>query len=877
MTECPPRAGRAALGQAIVPLAELRRTDTARAGGKAAALGELLAAGFAVPAGLCLTTEAFRLAFAERNGAIGSVLRDFDVRDPEQAARAAEAIGELLADLRVPEPLIAPLRDAPPSLGAEGAALAVRSSATAEDRGDVSFAGQYETVVGVRGLEETLAAVVTCWRSFFSANALVARAQAGAASGDEAMAVLVQTLVDAECSGVAFSIDPVRQQRESLALEAAWGLCIGIVDGAVPSDTYRLSRRGFEIEERRIVEKAERIALATGGGVERAPVDEDRRRAAVLPDGWARRVAQVAVAAERHFGAPQDVEWSIADAQLWLLQSRPITTLPAELREVKPFPIEWASEVERRAFWQTSPEQRARTPLEREVGGLFNRSFAEANHRKGLECAPTSKVVNGREYASQLPTELGQGDRAARRASHRDLIVRLRDEGKSTWEHYAPEVIGATERLRAFDRSAADGTALAAHLEEAFGVFLQHWIVHWMQFLDFSPDPAGEPFRVALASVSGLGGPALEALGLELADGEETFLTRLVDSLFDLAQVAQAEPAVAALVADPPADVAGRLAAMPEAAELLGRVDALMAVYGERIGSGFGSEASITTPTWGEDLPTVLRMAAPYLDASIEAPRLARDRAAAARAARLVDLCAACADASAAADLRRTLPFARQQRSLLENHNHYIDQMSLGQLRLAIVAAAEVLVERGVLAERDDVFCLSRGEIVAALRDASAGPLTGLVAERRALSQEWAKLEAPSFLGIPPAQLDPRPPLKDDVTSAAEATDGALMGQAASPGRRGGRARIVPMETVMPSVEPGDVLVAVNAGPMWTPIFPILAGVVLDEGALFQHAATTAREYGVPAVLQTGRATKSIKEGDWVVVDGSAGKVEVGR
>jgi phosphoenolpyruvate synthase/pyruvate phosphate dikinase len=863
------------LGQEIVPLAELRHGDTARAGGKAAALGDLLAAGFAVPPGVCLTTEGFGLALGERRGRIAAVLGDFDLRLPDQAGRAAEAIAAILADLSVPESLATSLRDALPGLGADGARLAVRSSATAEDRGDASFAGQYDTVVGVSGLDETLAAVVACWRSFFTANALVARAQAGAATGDEAMAVLVQKCVDAECAGVAFSVDPVRGERDVIALEAAWGLCVGVVDGTVATDSYRLSRQRFAIEERRVVEKPERIALAAAGGVERAPVEEARRRASVLPDGWARRVAQVAVAAERHFGSPQDVEWAIADGQLWVLQSRPITTLSAELREVKPYPVEWASDAQRRAFWETRPEEPLSMPLEREVGAMFFESFREANHRKGLERYPTLLEVNGRGYVAGVPTELGEGDRRIRYAAHRDLIVRLRDQGQTTWEHFAPEVIGTTERLRQFDRVGADPAALAGHFEDCFGAFLQHWTIHWLQFLDFGPDPAGEPYRVALGKVSGLEGPALEALGLELADGEETFLTRLVDGLYDLARVARGCSAVAALVADPPPDVAARLAAIPEAAELIARVDALMAVYGERIGSGFGSDASIKTPTWREDLPNVLRMAAPYLDRSIEAPTLARDRAAAARAARLEELCAACSDAEAVADLRRALPFARRQRSLLENHNHYIDQMSLGQLRVALVAVARALVERGALPSVDDVYWLTRAEIVAALRAATASPLSGLVAERRAQSEQWAKLEAPPLLGVPPARLDPRPPFKDEVTAADGAADGPLTGQAASPGRRRGRARIVAMGTVTPAVEPGDVLVAANAGPMWTPVFPILAGVVLDEGALFQHAATIAREYGVPAVIQTVRATKRIKDGDWVVVDGTAGRVEI--
>jgi phosphoenolpyruvate synthase/pyruvate phosphate dikinase len=150
------------------------------------------------------------------------------------------------------------------------------------------------------------------------------------------------------------------------------------------------------------------------------------------------------------------------------------------------------------------------------------------------------------------------------------------------------------------------------------------------------------------------------------------------------------------------------------------------------------------------------------------------------------------------------------------------------------------------------------------------------VADRRAQHDAWCALEAPLYLGVPPAGLPPRPPLADAVTQAAAADSNRLVGVGASPGTARGRARVVPVGTLLPAVARGEVLVAQNAGPAWTPIFPILGGLVLDQGALLQHAATTAREFGVPAVLQTGSATRRIKDGDWVTIDGTAGTVEIG-
>src|SRR5204863_5457131 len=139
------------------------------------------------------------------------------------------------------------------------------------------FAGQYESVLGIRGEEALLAAIVTVWRSFFRTNALVARMAAGAR--EDAMAVLVQPMVPSECAGVAFSVDPVRQRGDLIVIDAAWGLGVGAVDGSVPTDTIWLRRNGHGPEDLRIVEKGEQIVLAPDGGVERVPVPEDRRRA----------------------------------------------------------------------------------------------------------------------------------------------------------------------------------------------------------------------------------------------------------------------------------------------------------------------------------------------------------------------------------------------------------------------------------------------------------------------------------------------------------------------------------------------------------------------------------------------------------------------
>jgi phosphoenolpyruvate synthase/pyruvate phosphate dikinase len=157
--------------------------------------------------------------------------------------------------------------------------------------------------------------------------------------------------------------------------------------------------------------------------------------------------------------------------------------------------------------------------------------------------------------------------------------------------------------------------------------------------------------------------------------------------------------------------------------------------------------------------------------------------------------------------------------------------------------------------------------------------LADVVAARQAQRAAWSELRPPPLLGTPEAELSPRPAWEDEVSEdvSSPAASHSLKGQAASTGRRRGRARVVPLSVRLPAIAPGEVLVAENAGPNWTPLFPILAGLVLDEGSLLQHAATTAREYGLPAVINTQSATRHILDGEWVTVDGSRGIVELER
>lgn len=857
----------------ILSLTTVRHGDLPDVGGKAALLGELLAAGFPVPAGLCITTTAFQLALAAHQAPIQAILQQPDLQQPNVAAVAAAAIAKRLVDLALPALLLEELQTQLPQLAEPTTLLAVRSSATAEDQVDASYAGQYESVLGVKGVDAVVAAILTCWHSFFSANALVARAAHAALGIQEGMAVLIQPIIAADCAGVAFSVDPVQQRRDRAVINAAWGLGVGVVDGTVATDTLWVQRTNFQVEFQEISEKPEQMALNEVGALIRVAITDERRRAACLPPAWAERVAQFVVAAEVLCERPQEMEWAIADNQLWVLQSRPLTGLPASWSPSSPFPVTWENKEDPHTLWRLWHERETPAvllPLEQDHLVQLESTWEDACRILGVERKLLFKYCNGRAYTRPVPINWTAADRHIRRTAMEDLRNRLHEQGLTTWDHWGPEIVKATERLRAFAHDTADGPALADHLEEALAVRRRHYIHHPMMV--FKPPQA---FFAAYAAVAGIPVEAAETAAYHLLDADETPLTDLTDRLYALAQTAQQHPALAALLTRQPPDLLQQVTALPQGQEFLAQLAALLDIYGERTGDGWGSETTLRVPTWREEPMAVLRLLPPFLRSDVEAPTVVRQRAQQTRDTEVATLCAACTDTAAVVEFRRQLTYARKVHAVLEIHNHYIDQLSMGQLRQAVMAAAQWFVKQGKLTTATNVLWLYFDEILTALRDPTAAPFAATIAARHVEHHRWTQMSAPTILGAPAHRLPERPSLQDEVNTAATGETGQLSGLGASPGQRQGRAQIMHDPLSLPTLAPGDILVAENVGPLWTPVFSILGGLVLESGSVGQHAAATAREYGVPTVIQVKQARHRIPDGAWILVNGSQGQVTI--
>jgi pyruvate,water dikinase len=296
----------------------------------------MIAAGFPVPPGFALTTEAFHTlrSHSEMRERVNRTLAQVDLTDPVGLRRDAAYIRSLIEATPIQPDIEAAIRDSYRDLaercGVADVPVAVRSSATAEDLPDASFAGQHDTYLWIKGADAVVSHVRRCWSSIFTDRAIAYRHEMGHDHEIVSMSVGVQKMVLPKAAGVAFTLNPSDGDRSQIAIESSWGFGEAVVSGEVTPDSFLVDKVMLEIVKRNISAKGMEYALTEDGKVEARPIDEDRRLLPSLTDHEIKAVATMAKRAERHYGHPQDVEWAI-DAHLpegenvILLQSRPET------------------------------------------------------------------------------------------------------------------------------------------------------------------------------------------------------------------------------------------------------------------------------------------------------------------------------------------------------------------------------------------------------------------------------------------------------------------------------------------------------------------------------------------------------------------------
>ncbi|MFH0922921.1 MAG: phosphoenolpyruvate synthase, partial [Candidatus Micrarchaeota archaeon] len=323
--------------KAIYWFSEINKGDLAIAGGKGANLGEMFNSGFPVPEGFCISAEAY-FEFIRKNG-IDRVIRDklakLDVNDTRALDKVSQELKNAILNAKMPQDLRADITRAynklcgtefVPSM-AEEVFVAVRSSATAEDLPEASFAGQQETYLNIKGADALADAVKKCWASLFGARAIYYRANQNFDHNKVGLCAVVQRMVNSDKAGVMFTVDPVSQDPNALVIEGGFGLGEAIVSGAITPDRYSIDKRSMRIAEKNINQQEKMIVRAKAGGDEWIDVPEEIQEKQKISDAEIMHLAKLGVQIEQHYGSPQDIEWAVEGDNIYIVQSRAITTL----------------------------------------------------------------------------------------------------------------------------------------------------------------------------------------------------------------------------------------------------------------------------------------------------------------------------------------------------------------------------------------------------------------------------------------------------------------------------------------------------------------------------------------------------------------------
>jgi pyruvate,water dikinase len=316
----------------VAKFSSINKEDIEIAGGKGANLGELTQAGIPVPPGFVVTAEAYR-KFMDDTGIfdiIMNILNGIDVNDTKELQNVSNKIKNLIISTKIPDELVTHINEAYSALsneiGVENADVAIRSSATAEDLPEASFAGQQDTFLHIKGSKQVIEYVRKCWASLFEARAIFYREENNFNHSKVYIAVVVQEMVDSEKAGVMFTVNPSTGDNVAL-IEGSWGLGESVVSGSVTPDTYYVDKKNNSIQSVSIGEKKVMFVKDKNGDTIETEVPENLRKKRVLSENELIELTEMGKRIQAHYKAPQDTEWAFHDKKLFMLQSRPITTL----------------------------------------------------------------------------------------------------------------------------------------------------------------------------------------------------------------------------------------------------------------------------------------------------------------------------------------------------------------------------------------------------------------------------------------------------------------------------------------------------------------------------------------------------------------------
>lgn len=849
-------------------------------GGKGASLTRLIQSALPVPGGFHISTLAYRRFISENalQEPIRTALAGIDLDKPSTLEHASRHISGLFAAAAIPEQVAEAVVQAYAGLPGQNPPVAVRSSATAEDLPEASFAGQQETYLNVTGAAAVLQAVKRCWASLWTARAIGYRTHLDMASEGVALAVVVQQLVEAEVAGVLFTANPVNGRRDQALISAAWGFGDAVVGGRVTPDNLVVNKESGQIESHEVADKRV-MTVRTRRGTEDQPVPEDLRRVPALDAKAAAQLNLLGKQVEALSGMPMDIEWALADGQFFILQARPITALPDE---PVPSPEDWDLPEPRGRYMRTSIVDLMPSPLSTLFSTMGLSAYNETLVRMLADFTesdtvafPQDLVLPIRGYAyMKVNFRLAEWWGMLGKLGPR-IPALLRNGPRHFRQVALPAYQATVQRLEGKLLSGMPASELLHDARELLQAAMYHMAVLQVDTLGASAGSEGLFTAVYDRFTRGEGDPPASALLM----GYDTVPAQSEQSLYDLAQQAKADPALTGfLLSAPAAEIRAALQDKQPPSGIAPPRWSAWAVAFKRHLREFGYvlyDLDFCNPVPADDPTPLLEVLKMYLRGEGVNPHQ-RHRLLAEQRKRETERLLASSRGLRGWILRKTLGWAQSMSRVREDS---IASIGLGypRLRALLLELGRRLVEAGSLECPEQVFWLAEAELKAALPALEAGgklePMTAKIEERQAAAKTSAKLLPPTTL--PPSKTYMGIPIEVFIPGEGGVEGDRLKGVGASGGQATGEACVLHGPEDFDQMRPGAVLVARITTPAWTPLFAMAAAVVTDIGGPLSHGSIVAREYGIPAVLGTVAATHLIQSGQRITVDGDAGLVEL--
>lgn len=861
----------------VLGFQEMEKTQLLLVGGKGLNLGELSKIhGIQVPEGFCVTTEAYQKAL-EENEAFHALLDQLillKVEDRDQIGEISRKIRKIIMEVEIPSDVVKAVAHYLSQFG-DAHAYAVRSSATAEDLPHASFAGQQDTYLNIIGKEAILRHISKCWASLFTDRAVIYRMQNGFDHSQVYLSVIIQRMVFPQASGILFTADPITSNRKLLSIDASFGLGEALVSGLVSADCYKVQEE--KVIDKMIATKKLAIYALKEGGTETQKIEPNQQKSQTLTDQQILQLARIGKQVEAYFACPQDIEWCLVDDSFYIVQSRPITTL---------YPVPKVNDQENHVYVSVGHQQMMTDPMKplglsfflltttapmRKAGG---RLFVDVTHKLA---SPVSREI--------LLNAMGQHDPLMKDAlmtiiGRGDFIKSLpNDEKAPSLRRKTTDMLAGVENdptivTDLIKNSQTSIEELKQNIQSKSGSDVFHFILEDIQELKkilFNPQ-SSRVFMAAIDASSWINEKMEKWLGEKnVADTLSQSVPNNITSEMGLALL----------------DVADVIRPYPEVIDYLQHVkddnfldelvkfeggqktrDAIYA-YLNKYGMRCAGEIDITKTRWSEKPTTLI----PMILGNIKnfEPNAGKRKFEQGRQEALKKEQELLDRLNRLPGGERKAEKTKRMISLIRNFIGYREYPKYGMInryfvyKQALMKEAEQLVQAKVIRKKEDIYYLTIEELREVV---GTNKLNYQIINKR--KEEYKLYEKLT----PPRVITSDGEIIVGEYEREHLPSNAIAGLPVSSGIIEGRARVI-LNMENANLEGGDILVTAFTDPSWTPLFVSIKGLVTEVGGLMTHGSVIAREYGLPAVVGVENATKLIKDGQRIRVNGTEGYIEI--